>query len=671
MRLESIHAYQLVRVLRVIVPVVVLSLLTVIVWNYRARSRELPAVLPPPPKLVENVAELAEEIKFSQTEGGRTSFTVEARTNLGFTDGRNLLEDVTVVLYGDDELVPQRRIRGDRCGYDQETNDIRCDGNVEMQLDAETSGRTSAMTYNHESRIIRTLAVTEIVRPGDFRGRADRMSLRVADNVVDVSGSVRIVTADGAILETETARFDQDASVIRIGDGLRLTNPQATVTGVHAEIELRPQTLEPGEIRVWDDVVAELSGPSSLMTLKANELAVRMSQRRVIGARADGGAALESLEGTSARMLSGDALDASFDAVGRIQSVEAQGDGEMQLEGGERLESRWIRTDLAGAVSTGEDSLLELGEYSLEGSYFAVHQGDVITFRTDRAASIQMPAGSLRGGRTEARFDPETRTLISLVQNGDVRFVQDGRTGSAERIEIQSGGSRVILSGDSKIDDAAIQVNAAEIVLNADDGSFAAVGTVRTFWTGSQDPVMVHSGRAEGDDMRITFAEPAELWSGKTHVSASTIDVNPALRNFVAIDNVVSIIDGLRFWSDRMEFDEPNGTLHHSGAVRALANEVELTAGDLHINSIDGEPDAVVATGDVTIRGPEFDGRGDTAVYARSSATITLTGQEAKVSDPVNGAVSGCRLVLDVVTRDATVASDRDCRVISRRTVID
>ena len=669
MRLERIHPYHLVRVFRVIVPLVVLALISVLVWNYRSRPGENPAGLATPPKLVENVSELAEEIKFSQTRDGRTVFTVEARTNLGFTDGRNVLEDVTVVLYGEDDLVPERRIHGDRCGYDQETNDIECDGNVEMQLDAVTSGRTATMTYNHESRTITTLAATEIVRPGEFHGRADRMSLRVDENVVDVSGGVRIVMADGAVLQTQTALYDQRANLIRVADGLRITNSQGTVTGVQAEIELNPQTLEPRQIRVWDDVGAELSGPSSLLTLMSNELAVRMSQGRVIAARAEGDAVLESRDGESARLLSGDTLDAAFDESGGIQSVEAQGNGQMRLEGGERLESRWIRNDLSGVISTAEDSVLQLGEVRLDGSYFVIQQGEVISFQTEHRASIEIPAVSLRGGQTNAQFDPETSTLISLTQNGDVEFEQGNRTGSAERIEIQAGGSRVLLAGSSRIDDARFQVDASEIILDEANGSFSAFGTVRTLWTDSEDPVLVLSGRAEGDDTRITFTETAELWSGSTHVSALTIDVDPTRRNFVAVNEVVSIFDGLHFWSDRMEFDEQSGTLNHSGRVRAVSDEVELNAAVLNVQLIDGEPDEVVATGDVSIHGPEFDGRGDAAVYIRSSAMITLTGRDAEVSDPVNGAVSGCRMVLDIETRDAIVASDDDCRVISRREV--
>ena len=669
MRLERIHAYHLVRVLRVIVPIVVLALIGVLVWNYQNRPIQETAVLPPPPRLVENVSELAEEITFSRTEGGRTAFTVEARTNLGFADGRNLLEDVTVVLFSEDGFTAERRIHGDQCGYDQETVDIQCAGDVEMQLDPLTSGRTAAMTYNHENRTITTLSATEITRPGQFEARADRMTLLVEENVLEVRGAVRIVMADGATLETEVARYDQNANLIQVSDGLRMTNLKGTVTGAEAEIALTPDTLDPNQIRIRQDVAMELSDPSGLLTVMANELAVGMSLGEVVEARADGRATLEYSEGASARFLSGDRLDASFDRMGSLSSIEATGNGRMRLEGGERLESDWIRNELSGSVQTAEDSVLEMGDYRLDGSYFVVEQADIISFRTERPASIEMPNGSLHGDRTEAGFDPDTGSLVQLVQTGNVQFVQGTRTGSAERIEIRDGGRRVLLAGESRISDAGFQVDASQIVLNDKNESFEAAGAVRTLWTDGDEPVLVLSGRAEGNQTQVTFSETAELWSGTTHVSASTIEIDPTRGNFQATDEVVSIVDDLRFWSDRMEFDEQGGTLHHSGSVRAISNNVELNAADLHVTLADGEPDEVVATGNVIVLGPEFDGRGDEAVYVRSSDTITLTGQDAEVSDAVNGTVRGCRLILDVETRDATVESEADCRVVSRRAV--
>ena len=84
MALERIHTYHIVRVLRMVVPLVVLALIGVLIVNYQNRSREEITAAPVTPKLVENVSELAEEIRFSREEAGRTAFTVEARSNLGF-----------------------------------------------------------------------------------------------------------------------------------------------------------------------------------------------------------------------------------------------------------------------------------------------------------------------------------------------------------------------------------------------------------------------------------------------------------------------------------------------------------------------------------------------------------------------------------------------------------
>ena len=140
MRLEKIHSYHLIRVLRVVVPMVVLVLVAIPAWNYWSRPPEEVVFDQPLPELVENIAALQEGFKLSHVEGERTVFTVEARTNLGFTDGKSLLEDVTVTFFGEEGDQLERRISSDRCGYDQDTGDISFDGNTVVQLDRSTVG---------------------------------------------------------------------------------------------------------------------------------------------------------------------------------------------------------------------------------------------------------------------------------------------------------------------------------------------------------------------------------------------------------------------------------------------------------------------------------------------------------------------------------------------------
>ena len=667
MPLERIHAYHLVRVLRMTIPAVVLALIGVFIWNYsNPPSDESPAV-PTPPRLVENVSELFEEIKFSHsdTDGGHQAFTVEARTNLGLSDGNHILEDVTVTLFAEDGHTPERGIHGDRCGYNQASLNVQCDGNVELQIDPLTSGRTEALIYSHPSGTITTLDVTEILRPGQFQARSNQMSLRVDDDVLEIRGGVRIVMDGGAILTTEYARYLQDRELVEVSGGFQLVLSTGTVSGERAEINLTPGILQPVRVRAWTNVSLELAAAENHTVVTADEVSVGFSEGVVIEAQARGHASLVSADGT----LSGDVLDARFDQFNRLQSIDSEGRAEMLLAGGERLRSARIRNELAGTVSTTEDAILEVGDYRLEGSYFYVERGDLILFRTNRPVVLAMPDGSSRSRETEATFDPDTRTLISLIQSGAVEFFEGERTAQADTVELHPGSDRIDLRGGAVIRDVVFQIEAAEISIERNAETFSAVGAVRTLWTDKSEPVMVWSQEAQGDENRIVFSGGADLWTGNTHVTAARLEVNPDRGNFLATQDVVSVLDDLRVWSERMEFDEQGGALHHSGGVRAIFDDIELSSDDLSATLQGGEPDEVHASGNVRLEGPEFRTQSDRAVYSRSKGTIELAGEESAVFDATNGMVAGCRLILEVETRDATVESEDECRVVTRRSV--
>ena len=667
MALEKIHTYHVVRVLRMVVPLVVLALIGVLIRNYQEHSREEITAEPVILKLVENVSKLAEEIQFSREEAGRTAFTVEARSNLGFADGRNLLVDVIVTLYGEDGRTPERRIRSDSCGHDETTNDIRCEGNVEMQLDEHTTGRTAAMSYNHGTRTITTLEETQIMRPDEFTGRADRMTLMVEQNILEIDGGVRITTTGGSVLAAGRARYYQKENRIEITGGLRLTTPTGTLEGVRAELQLSPNALDLRQIQVWEDMGVESLDPRNPLALTADELLVELSFGRVERALAQGRTVLEAGGESERRTLFGDTLRASFDDAGYVRVVDAEGAGRMIFGPDQRLESRHIRSELAGIISTAEDSVLQVGGFRVEGSYFVVEQGKIIRFATDRPAVIEMATGHSRGQRTEATFDPDSRILLSLVQTGDAQFVQDDRTGAADRLEVHGDGDRVLLDGNARVTDTALRIEALRIVLNRADASFSAAGAVRTLWMDEGNPTLIVSTNADGSEERILFSDGAELWSGATYVKATTIEIDPGRGRFVASGGVESTFDDVRFWSDELEFDEQAGVVHHSGNVRARSEEIELDATDVHVTFEGDEPERVVARGNVRVRGSDFDGRGDQAIYVQSIHTVTLTGQDAEISDVRRGAVRGCELVLDIETGDVRVNSEGDCRVFTRR----
>ncbi len=670
MRLEKIHSYHLIRVLRVVVPMVVLVLVAIPAWNYWSRPPEEVVFDQPLPELVENISALQEGFKLSHVEGERTVFTVEARTNLGFTDGKSLLEDVTVTFFGEEGDQLERRISSDRCGYDQDTGDISFDGNTVVQLDRSTVGRTSALTYNDRNRMIESIDTVTLNRPGEFEGRADRLSLYLDEGIITLDGGVTINLEGGTVLRTSSAKFHQQENWAEVAGGVEVSSVTGTVRGGEGRVEMEPESLRPTSIAILGDVHAQSVDPENPWKLATDWLRVDLTAsgvvRQVVAREA---VVLES--GETGDLLYGDEVDALFDQVGQVRTVEARGNGRMVFGPDQELRSGRIRHELSESrTTTGEESVLQMGNARAEGSNFLViDRDDLVRFETDDPAFLQTELGSSSGERTQATFDPRTRQLLELVQIGDVRFTRGDQTGTTDRAELQDSGKRVLLVGHPVVSDKRLRIEASRIVMDQGTGSFSALGNVKTVSVDRANPILIVSGRAEGSEDRIVYSDGANLWRDLIHVKARTIEVFPDEQRFVALGGIDSTMDEVRASSERLEFDDATSTAHYSGRVRVRSEEAELEAGDLTLSLDDGSPIRVVARSEVVVRGTGFSGVADEAVYSRSEGTITLEGQQAEVSDVAAGTVSGRKLVLDMADNGVVVNGEDGSRVVSRRFV--
>src|SRR5688572_1450195 len=142
MRLERLFTHRLIRVLRILLPIVVVVLVAIPSWNFWSKRKEQYQLPPKPVQLPKDLAIRTDDFSFSRTEGGRTLFTIKAKTNLAFVDERNMLQDVNVTIFGKKDSEPARTVTSRECSYEQKTDNIVCAGNVELQLDEQTHART-------------------------------------------------------------------------------------------------------------------------------------------------------------------------------------------------------------------------------------------------------------------------------------------------------------------------------------------------------------------------------------------------------------------------------------------------------------------------------------------------------------------------------------------------
>jgi len=104
--------------------IILITVVLAVIFSYYRRSILFRYPGKPETKpLPENVSDATQGFSFSQSEHGRTTFEFNAKSRLGFKDNKNLLESVTVKVFGKDGD-RYDTITSNRCEYDQVREEI-------------------------------------------------------------------------------------------------------------------------------------------------------------------------------------------------------------------------------------------------------------------------------------------------------------------------------------------------------------------------------------------------------------------------------------------------------------------------------------------------------------------------------------------------------------------
>ena len=124
--------------------VIAVLFITVIAGMYLyARLRQLSVLKAFPAKIGIDIKQTASGFQFSKSEAGRTVFSIRAKSVKEFKlNGHAELHDVSIILYGRDTSRFDQ-IYGDDFTYDQKSGDVTARGDVEIDLEANPSGRNS------------------------------------------------------------------------------------------------------------------------------------------------------------------------------------------------------------------------------------------------------------------------------------------------------------------------------------------------------------------------------------------------------------------------------------------------------------------------------------------------------------------------------------------------
>jgi lipopolysaccharide export system protein LptA len=227
--------------------VVIAVIFTVVVAGMYLRVRLLQrSVLGQiPGKIGYDIKQTATGFQFSKSDGKRTLFSIEASDLKEFKlNGRAELHNVSIVLYGRDSSRFDR-IYGDAFSYDPKSGDVTAKGDVQIDLEANPSGRTNPdqaipkelrspihlktrdLVFNRETGNATTSAKVEF-RTRQAAGSAVGVQYSGHTNTLTLASQVRLEMSGG------------DPSIIEASQGL--------VTGDPREILLEnPKLVRGGE----------------------------------------------------------------------------------------------------------------------------------------------------------------------------------------------------------------------------------------------------------------------------------------------------------------------------------------------------------------------------------------------------------------------------------------
>src|SRR5262245_14958781 len=280
---------------------------------------------------------------------------------------------------------------------------------------------------------------------------------------------------------------------------------------------------------------------------------------------------MEKISGEKYQRIRGVEIDTTLRA-GKVDTLQARQNARMVLGSDQTLESSEIWTNAAGSVQTTDNSVLKVGDSTIEGKDFMIENGEnVFTFNTIRRATLKKEGGQeSSSNQTRARFDNRTNTLQELVQNGDFHFRTSQYEGRAQTGRFDEGGTVITLEGSPVVNDSEKQLEAAQIRLNQKDNSFVATKNVSTLMKNPNQRVLVKAARAEGGADSMLYSGGVQLWREDTYIKAERLkatsqgDQNLTVHaEAVPGGKVESHIQNIRSTSDTLDYDDARGVMRY------------------------------------------------------------------------------------------------------------
>ncbi|HET7872976.1 MAG TPA: LPS export ABC transporter periplasmic protein LptC, partial [Terriglobales bacterium] len=298
-----------------------------------------------PRKMAENVARSGTGFTYSQSEGGRTLFTIHAASFQQYKEpgraegGKAELHDVSITVYGRENNRADQ-IHGSDFIYDPESGDVTARGEVHIDLEADPTVnaapnhdpaaesqnvihvKTSGLTFNRKSGIAETGEAIEFRIPG-ASGSAVGAHYNSHESVLNLKSAVKVVTTQKqkATITAQSANIRKDPRQIVLQTG-RVEQKDRTMSADKVVIGLRE-----------DSTVERVSGVGNVHAFrpgdKGFEIRAPQADLYLVGANQprsaeiSGGVQFERRGDSPAQGKAGKVL-LSFDPKGQITKGRAE-----------------------------------------------------------------------------------------------------------------------------------------------------------------------------------------------------------------------------------------------------------------------------------------------------------------------------------------------------------
>lgn len=566
------------------------------------------------------------EFTFSKVEQDRTIFTIRASKATQFKDeDRAVLKDVWISIYGT-KGEQNDSIHTGECSYEPKSGDVRCQGDVEIDIQNSAPGGgkapensqssqmkviTKDLSFNRESGEAHTDQPVKYVLP-QGSGEAVGLSYNTKDSIVRLKHDVELkmapsersgglpITAQGSSLEIERNNL-----LVILNGPAKVEEGPRELTAATLSFELDAQYHVKHAIATGSPTIRTTENGAETTTT-AEEFEGYLSPAGWVERLAGSG----NVQGTRTSGNVTDHLSAA--QVSFIMLPEKNLIQEMEAKGRVRLESK------------GADGTRQLETEGLKAMFSSdtargqTEQQRIVSAETLSPATIQTTNGAektvLAADRFQAKFGPDgrfekllghsnvriTRQLgtalpqtstanemqakfakggewDALEQSGNVQFRQGDRGATAAQAEIVRSTNLIELSGSPVLTDEQSRTTAGNVTINQATGDLKATGGVVTSFVESSQagPLSLGTGEAHvsADALigstksgHVIYSGHARLWQGESVLDADQVEVWREAQKLRASGQVAAVFP-------QASGTSPGGAANGSGNLQSVADK--------------------------------------------------------------------------------------------------